>query len=104
MKEGGSASLDIHTALALRMKELAEERGKTPAEIGKLGGLRQSTISEILQGRSKHPKIDTITKYCQGCGISLHEFFQSDLFKIAEIPPKKMHKKMMEKMNRKAEG
>lgn len=89
--------MDIHTALALRMKELAEERGKTPVEIGKLGGLRQSTISEIMQGRSKHPKIDTIAKYCQGCGISLHEFFQSDLFRIAEVPPKKPRKKTLKK-------
>lgn len=95
--------MQIHNALALRMKELAEERNKTAVEIGKLGGLRQSTISEILQGRSKHPKIDTITKYCNGCGISLSEFFNSELFKIAEVPPKKPHKKTLEKEEKEKE-
>jgi transcriptional regulator with XRE-family HTH domain len=56
------------------MEELAAERNKTEVEIGKLGGLRQSTISEILRGGSKHPKIDTITKYCNDCGIDSLSF------------------------------
>lgn len=81
--------MDIHTALALRMTQLAKERGKKTVEIGKLAGLRQSSISDIMLGRIKHPKIDTILKYCQGCGITLTEFFNSDLFKTVTIPPKK---------------
>jgi transcriptional regulator with XRE-family HTH domain len=89
--------LQIHTALALRMKELADERNKTVVEVGKLGGLRQSTVSEIIQGRSQHPKISTIQMYCNGCGITLAEFFESELFRIAEVPTKKPNKKRKEK-------
>ncbi|WP_050182267.1 helix-turn-helix domain-containing protein [Domibacillus robiginosus] len=81
--------MKIHNAIAERMKELAEERNKTVTEIGKAGGLRQSTVSEIMQGRSQHPKVNTIQQYCNGCGISLAEFFSSELFKIAELPEKK---------------
>lgn len=40
------------------------------------------------QGRSKHPKISTIQMYCNGCGITLAEFFDSELFKVAEVPQK----------------
>lgn len=81
--------MKIHNAIAERMRELAEERNKTVTEIGKAGGLRQSTVSEIMQGRSQHPKVNTIKQYCNGCGISLAEFFTSELFTIAELPEKK---------------
>lgn len=83
--------MKIHTALALRMEQLAKERGKTVVEIGKLGGLRQSTISEIMQGRSQHPKISTIKLYCDGCEITLSEFFQSELFENVEVPKRKKY-------------
>lgn len=76
--------MDIHNALAQRMIELAKERDRTVTEIGKRGGLKQSTISEILQGRSKHPKISTLQKYCKGSNITLSEFFDSPLFEISE--------------------
>ena len=72
--------MKIHSALIKRITELARERGKTPVEIGKLGGIGQSTISELLRGATAHPKVVTIQKYCNGLGITLEEFFASDLF------------------------
>jgi len=73
---------NIHNALATRMIELADERDRTVTEIARRGGIKQSTISEILNGRSKHPKVSTIQAYCNGCGITLSEFFDSPLFKV----------------------
>jgi hypothetical protein len=50
------------------MEELAAECNKTAVKIGKLGGSRQFTISEIILRRgSKPPKIDTIIEYYNGC-------------------------------------
>ncbi len=72
--------MKIHNALIKRFYELARERGKSPVEIGKLGGIGQSTISEILRGATAHPKVVTIQRYCNGLGITLEEFFASDLF------------------------
>lgn len=73
---------NIHNALATRLIELADERDRTVTEIARRGGIKQSTISEILNGRSKHPKVSTIQAYCNGCGITLSEFFDSPLFRV----------------------
>lgn len=76
-----SSKLELHAAIIRRIQELADERNKTVTETAKLGGIRQSTISEIMNGRSKHPKVSTILQYCQGCNISLNEFFDTHYFK-----------------------
>lgn len=81
----------IHDALAARMLQLAEERNKTVAEVAKAGGLRQSTVSEIMQGRSVHPRINTIQMYCKGCGITMSEFFDSEIFNVDEVSEKEKH-------------
>lgn len=78
-----SSPLELHAAIIKRIQELADERNKTVAEAAKLGGIRQSTISEIMNGRSKHPKVSTILQYCQGCNISLSEFFDTHYFKTS---------------------
>lgn len=72
----------MHKAIATRIIELAEEHGGTVTGMARKGGIKQSTISEILNGRSKHPKISTIQAYCNGCGITLDEFFNSPLFRV----------------------
>ncbi|MGA3675665.1 helix-turn-helix domain-containing protein [Lysinibacillus agricola] len=73
--------MNIHQALTIRMIQLAEERDKTVTEIARKGGIRQSTVSEIMNGRSKHPKVSTVQAYCNGCGITLSEFFDNPLFR-----------------------
>lgn len=78
-----SSPLELHAAIIKRIQELADERNKTVTETAKLGGIRQSTISEIMNGRSKHPKVSTILQYCQGCNISLSEFFDTHYFKAS---------------------
>jgi len=73
--------MNIHQALTIRIAQLAEERDKSVTEIARRGGLKQTTVSEIMNGRSKHPKVSTVNAYCNGCGITLSEFFDSPLFK-----------------------
>lgn len=72
--------MDIHQAITMRMIQLAEERDKTVTEIARKGGIKQSTISEVMNGRSKHPKVSTIQAYCNGCAITMSKFFDSPLF------------------------
>lgn len=72
--------IDINDALAKRMKQLARDRHVSLNEIIKRGKINQSTISEIMAGRSKYPRVSTIQKFCNGCGITLSEFFQSEFF------------------------
>lgn len=72
--------MGINEAIALRMQQLAHERYVTLNEIIKRGKLNQSTISEIMRAKSKHPRVSTIEKFCKGCNIKMTEFFDSPLF------------------------
>lgn len=82
------SNLNITEAIALRMKQLAHERHISLNELSKRAKINQSTISEIMQGRSKHPRVSTIQKFCEGCGISMSEFFDSPLFdSISDVEP-----------------
>ena len=43
-----------------------------------------STIKNILYGKSRNPGIVTLKMICDGFGITLDEFFDSDLFGQSE--------------------
>ncbi|MGN1194727.1 MAG: helix-turn-helix transcriptional regulator [Acutalibacteraceae bacterium] len=47
-------------------------------------GISPSTIKNILYGKSKNPGIVTIKMLCDGFGISLFEFFNTDAFYSTE--------------------
>lgn len=81
LRDTDNGQIGINDAVSRRMKELAYLKDLPMSEIIRRGNLNQSTISEILQARSKHPRISTILKFCKGCGITLEEFFQSELFR-----------------------
>ncbi|WP_420842165.1 helix-turn-helix domain-containing protein [Exiguobacterium alkaliphilum] len=62
------------------MKELAAEHNMTIHQVIQRGGLNQATISELMSGRTKHPKVSTIQKFCNGLNISLNDFFNNSRF------------------------
>jgi len=72
--------VELNEAIIERMKELAAEHNMTIHQIIQKGGLNQATISELMNGRTKHPKVSTIQKFCDGLDISLNTFFNSDRF------------------------
>ena len=73
--------MELNEAIIERMKELAAEHSMTIHQIIQKGGLNQATISELMNGRTKHPKVSTIQKFCDGLGIGLKCFFSSELFR-----------------------
>ena len=73
--------VELNEAIIERMKELAAERNMTIHQVIQKGGLNQATISELMSGRTKHPKVSTIQKFCNGLNISISEFFESNNFK-----------------------
>ncbi|WP_223643449.1 helix-turn-helix domain-containing protein [Planococcus sp. 4-30] len=72
--------MQIDEAVTNRIQQLLKERGWTPNELIKRSGINQSTISEIMAGRSKFPRISTIQKIAHGFGMTLSEFFDHDMF------------------------
>lgn len=73
--------VELNEAIVERMKELAAERNMTIHQVIQKGGLNQATISELMSGRTKQPKVSTIQKFCNGLNINLKDFFSSELFK-----------------------
>lgn len=72
--------MELNEAIIERMKELAAEHNMTIHQVIQRGGLNQATISELMSGRTKHPKVSTIQKFCNGLDISLNDFFNNQRF------------------------
>nr|WP_243165980.1 helix-turn-helix transcriptional regulator [Anaerofilum hominis] len=49
-----------------------------------ISGIPQSTLNNLISGRNNSVTVSTIKKICDGLGISLEEFFHSDIFRILE--------------------
>jgi transcriptional regulator with XRE-family HTH domain len=67
-------------AIIVRIKELCEKRHITIMKLAELSNVSQSTINEVMQGRSKHPRIITLKKISNGLGMTLSEFFDHEIF------------------------
>lgn len=72
-------------AIAKRILQLCDESKLSVNKLGAISGLDTSTISSILYGKSKNPGISTIKIVCDGLGITLYDFFNSELFKSKDI-------------------
>jgi transcriptional regulator with XRE-family HTH domain len=73
-------TISMVDAVVHRINTLCDKHGYTIYELSKLSGIAQSTLNEIMQGRSERPRIDTITKICLGLGIPVKEFFDDPVF------------------------
>ena len=49
-----------------------------------MSGVTQSTVNNIVSGRNHSATISTIKKLCDGLGITIQTFFQSELFEDLE--------------------
>lgn len=72
--------MKLHEAVGKRILEYCKEQDITPNKLCTKSGIIQSTLNSIFSGRSKNPKLETIYNLCIGLGITLEEFFASDLF------------------------
>ena len=76
--------MDTRTAVQTRIFELCKVNRITVNKLAHLSGISPSTLKNIVYGRSKNPGIVTIKFLCVGLGITLVEFFDSELFRILE--------------------
>ena len=53
-------------------------------KLEELTGVPTVTINNILYGKSMNPKLNTIKQICDGLGITLTEFFDTDDFNNLE--------------------
>lgn len=71
-------------AVAERILELCKEKEITINYLSGLSAISQSTVSDIVLGRSKNPGIVTLKKICDGLEISITDFFDTDIFRNLE--------------------
>ena len=76
--------MDVNSVTRERIRALCAERKITPNALSYICGVPQSTIKSILNSESKSPKVETIKKLCDGCEITLAQFFDTQAFNSLE--------------------
>ena len=71
-------------AVSVRIKELCEEHNLTINGIANISGVPPMTVYSIIDHKSKNPGIVNIKKLCDGFGITLGQFFSTELFDTLE--------------------
>lgn len=72
--------LNIGEAVRCRIIELCKEYNITVNKLSTLSGITQSTLNNIVSGRNNTTTISTVKKICDGLGITVLDFFKSDIF------------------------
>lgn len=73
--------METYLTVKNRILCLCEEKKITINKLATDSGVAPSTIKNVLYGKSKNPGIVTIKMLCDGLGISLVDFFNTDEFK-----------------------
>jgi len=76
--------MNIGEAVKERILELCHQHNITVNKLGTMSGITQSTLNNIVSGRNNSTTISTIKKLCDGLGITIDEFFHSDVFQDLE--------------------
>lgn len=76
--------MDIRSATIDRIQTLCNERKWSVRKLSTESGVSPSTIKNIFYGKSNNPGIVTIKMICDGFGISITEFFDTENFRNLE--------------------
>ena len=76
----GAIKTSFTDAMIKRIQELCEEKGMNINQLGTQAGINPSTIRSIIKKRCESPKAETVHYICIGFGITLREFYDSELF------------------------
>jgi len=71
-------------AVAQRITELMDEKKLNMNKLARLSALPPSTVKSIIYGASKNTGVVTIKLLCDGMGISITDFFDTDTFRTME--------------------
>lgn len=76
--------MNIGEAVKERILELCREHDLSVNKLSSMSGVTQSTVNNIVSGRNNSATVSTIKKLCDGLGITIEEFFNSELFRGLE--------------------
>ena len=72
--------MNTKEAVAKRIQELCAEYDMAVNALATASGIPPSTVYSMLNEKSQNPGVVSIKKICDGLGISIREFFDTDLF------------------------
>ena len=76
--------MSLANAVKFRVFKLCDERDISINKLATICGIAPSSIKNILYGKSKNPKLQTIKIICDGLEITLAEFFDTEEFNSLE--------------------
>lgn len=76
--------MTIGVAVKERILQLCKDRDWSINKLCTVSGVTQSTVNNIVSGRNNSATVSTIQKLCDGLGITIEEFFSSELFRDLE--------------------
>ena len=76
--------MTVGEAVRQRIVQLCEEHDISINKLSSISGVTQSTVNNIVSGRNNSATVSTIKKLCDGLGITIDDFFHSELFKGLE--------------------
>lgn len=76
--------MKLNEAIARRIRQVCDQKGISICQAALGGGKSPSAIYDLEKGRTQCSKVVTIQRFCEGAGITLAEFFDSDLFNDLE--------------------
>lgn len=76
--------MDTRKEVSLRIQQLCAAHGYNVNSLARKAGIPPTTLKNIIYGNSRNPGAITIKRVCDGLGISLYDFFDTDAFKSIE--------------------
>ena len=76
--------MNISEAVIKRILVLCEKNNLSVNALCITSGVTQSTVSDIVNGITYNSGTATIKKLCDGLGITVREFFNSEIFEGLE--------------------
>lgn len=76
--------MDFSNVVAIKLKELMNEKDVTTYKLQDLTGIYNSTISQFLTRKTKTIRLENLFIICEALGTNLSEFFADERFKDAE--------------------
>ena len=76
--------MNAYTAVKNRILELLGERNMSIHKLAMESAVPPSSIKNILYGKSQNPGVVTLKMLCDGFGITLADFFDTEIFRKLE--------------------
>ncbi len=84
------------TALQIRLKHLMQEKNLRTSDLEKLAGLKMSAVRNIMLGKTKHPKAETLRAISEVLGCSISDLLGNETQKEeANGSPKVKHPQLL---------